>query len=59
MLKIHLYYQDKMLPVTELPGMLGQTGNAVAARRRHKAQNRQNARRTLAERQKGLLPVSC
>jgi hypothetical protein len=45
--------------VRELPGMLGQTGNAIAARRRRKAQNRQNARRTLAERQKGLLPVSC
>jgi hypothetical protein len=39
--------------------MLVQTGEAVAARRRRKAQNRQNARRTLAERQKGLLPVSC
>ena len=39
--------------------MLGQTGDAVAARRRRKAQKRQNARGTLEERQKGLLPVSC
>jgi hypothetical protein len=39
--------------VTELPGMLGQTSDAIVARRRRNVQNRRNAKGT----PKGLLAV--